>query len=87
MGGKARVGEGQRWSGLDVILYISTVKYLHKVPFKWECIQRFLGVETANSLRYSKVVAGIRARRKMQVFFYSQGKARLSLNLGWSLYF
>ena len=56
MGCKARVGEGQRWSGLDVILYISTVKYLHKVPFKWECIQRFLGVETVNSLRYSKVV-------------------------------
>ena len=57
MGCKTRVGEGQRWSGLDVILYISTVKYLHKVTFKWECIQRFLSVETDNSLRYSKVVS------------------------------
>ena len=72
MGCKARVGKGQRWSGLDVILYISTVKYLHKVPFKWECIQRFLGVETANSLRYSKVVGWyLRKTKNASVFLLS----------------
>ena len=31
MGCKARVGEGQRGSGLDIIFHLSTVKYLHKV--------------------------------------------------------
>ena len=67
------VGEGQRWSGLDVILYISTVKYLHKVRFKWECIQRFLGVETANSLRNSKVVGWYSRKTENASFFLVSG--------------
>ena len=72
MGCKARVGEGQRSLGLDVIFYISTVKYLHKVPLKWECIQRFLGVETANSLRYSKIVGWyLRKTENASVFLLS----------------
>ena len=56
MGCKARVGEGKRGLGLVIILFLSTVKYSHNVCFKWERIQRFFGVDTVNSLYYSKVV-------------------------------
>ena len=77
-------GECGRESGLDIIFYLSTVKYLHKFRFKWEWIQRFLGVDTVNSLRYSKVVGWNSHKTENSSFFYSQGKVRLSPNLAWS---